>query len=683
MFFWRAIHKRVLHLLDREPGKAQQGHRNSHFQQSQDIEDMKTKNKALSTGDTHPHDNYIGENRISVQDKSLEKQLETNKENKFEPKLHTRDSGNVILIEDEAVNKSDSENSKLFQVGKPVKHPLHRKSSNITNDSGRSTVSDIGEHENDLQNELSEGEGQHCCHNNQLNGLEPIRRESLTVVDSTGHLTLPSPIECLSAKHFTGDSVLSEEGSENEDNKTTAHSSHSSGENQSPQNSRPGSGSLLSKRHGPKILYSASEDSSLTQRRTSHQRSPYSSPTASPRLRRQPTMETRRISVSDSSDGYMQLNQYKLKDEIGKGSYGIVKLAYNESDDVHYAMKILSKKRLRKKAGFFGRPPPTREGKSPARPPTHPLERVHREIAILKKLDHPNVVRLVEVLDDPEEDNLYMAFELVEKGEVMEVPTSKTLSEERAWNYFRDIVLGIEYLHYQKIIHRDIKPSNLLLGDNDHIKIADFGVSNEFTGTDVFLTSTAGTPAFMAPEALKEEKENFSGRALDIWAMGITLYCFLYGRCPFEDDMPLSLHKKILSNPVVFPELPASSDSLKDLILKMLDKNPDSRINLPNIKDHPWVTKDGEFPLPTENENCILVTVTDEEINSVIKHVPKLETLILVKSVLRNKSFKHPYKEHGKDEFKKSGRSNSAPNSTFHQVVKQRMSIEENIEEQS
>ncbi|WAR01261.1 KKCC1-like protein, partial [Mya arenaria] len=253
------------------------------------------------------------------------------------------------------------------------------------------------------------------------------------------------------------------------------------------------------------------------------------------------------------------------------------------------------------------RPPPTREGKSPARPPTHPLERVHREIAILKKLDHPNVVRLVEGGDGGanKQDPL--------RGE------------------------SVELLPRHRPRHR----------------IADFGVSNEFTGTDVFLTSTAGTPAFMAPEALKEEKENFSGRALDIWAMGITLYCFLYGRCPFEDDMPLSLHKKILSNPVVFPELPASSDSLKDLILKMLDKNPDSRINLPNIKDHPWVTKDGEFPLPTENENCILVTVTDEEINSVIKHVPKLETL-----------------EHGKDEFKKSGRSNSAPNSTFHQVVK-------------
>ncbi|XP_045172818.1 calcium/calmodulin-dependent protein kinase kinase 1-like isoform X2 [Mercenaria mercenaria] len=659
--------------------------RNSHFHQSQDSEDMRTKKQTISVAELHDNDNYISDNKLTPHDNkntahdksSLDRQLELNKENAFEKKLLNRDSGNVICIEEEQNIKPESENLKLTQ-GKPVKHPLHRKSSNITNDSGCSTVSDIGENDNDLQCDLNESQGSHSYHINQIN--EPNRRESLTVIDATGHLTLPSPLECV--KPFS-------EESENCEIETTVrpHSAHIPCESQSSPHvlNRPGSGQLINKRYGPKILYSTSEDSSLTQRRLSYPRSPYSSPSASPRLRRQPTMETRRISVSDGGDGYIQLNQYKLKDEIGKGSYGIVKLAYNEANEAHYAMKILSKMRLRKKAGFFRRPPPTREGKQ-VRPPTHPLERVYREIAILKKLDHPNVVRLVEVLEDPGEDNLYMAFELVEKGEVMDVPTDKTLSEETAWKYFRDIILGIEYLHYQKIIHRDIKPSNLLLGDDDHIKIADFGVSNEFTGTDVYLTSTAGTPSFMAPEALKEEKENFSGKGLDIWAMGITLYCFIYGHCPFEDDMPLSLHKKILKDPVIFPEKPAISEGIKDLILKMLDKNPETRITLPNIKLHPWVTKDEEFPLPTESENCILVTVTDEEVDNVVKHVPKLETLIFVKSVLRHKSFKHPFrdnKENMKDEFKKTGRSNSAPNSSFHQVVKQRMSAEENIEEQS
>ncbi|VDM70236.1 unnamed protein product, partial [Strongylus vulgaris] len=122
-----------------------------------------------------------------------------------------------------------------------------------------------------------------------------------------------------------------------------------------------------------------------------------------------------------------------------------------------------------------------------------------------------------------------MVFEFVERGSILDVPTDKPLDEDSAWKYFRDTLRGLEYrnvalenldysqdfvlpvlkeainrisVHYQKIIHRDIKPSNLLLSDAGHVKIADFGVSCEFEGIDAFLSGTAGTPAFMAPEAL-------------------------------------------------------------------------------------------------------------------------------------------------------------------------------------
>lgn len=108
-------------------------------------------------------------------------------------------------------------------------------------------------------------------------------------------------------------------------------------------------------------------------------------------------------------------------------------------------MKILSKKKLLKRAGMFGRlPPPRKDGRGGATS-TSPLQRVYREIAVLKKLDHPNVVKLVEVLDDPAEDHLYMVFELLERGQVLEVPTDKPLTEEQAWTYFRDVIVGIEY----------------------------------------------------------------------------------------------------------------------------------------------------------------------------------------------------------------------------------------------
>ncbi|XP_075754725.1 calcium/calmodulin-dependent protein kinase kinase 2 isoform X4 [Pelodiscus sinensis] len=255
------------------------------------------------------------------------------------------------------------------------------------------------------------------------------------------------------------------------------------------------------------------------------------SPHSSPRLPRRPTVESNKVSITGFQD-CVQLNQYKLKDEIGKGSYGVVKLAYNEDDNTYYAMKVLSKKKLMRQAGFPRRPPP-RGAKATSESclqPKGPIEQVYQEIAILKKLDHPNVVKLVEVLDDPSEDHLYMVFELVKQGPVMEVPAIKPLTEDQARFYFHDLIKGIEYLHYQKIIHRDIKPSNLLVGEDGHIKIADFGVSNEFKGTDALLTNTVGTPAFMAPETLSETRKIFSGKALDVWAMGITLFCFVFGQ---------------------------------------------------------------------------------------------------------------------------------------------------------
>uniref|UniRef100_A0A8C4W325 Calcium/calmodulin dependent protein kinase kinase 1 n=1 Tax=Gopherus evgoodei TaxID=1825980 RepID=A0A8C4W325_9SAUR len=240
---------------------------------------------------------------------------------------------------------------------------------------------------------------------------------------------------------------------------------------------------------------------------------------------------------------------------------------------------------------------------------------------------------------------------------VMEVPTDQPFTEEQARLYFKDIVLGIEYLHYQKIIHRDIKPSNLLLGDDGHVKIADFGVSNQFEGNDAQLSSTAGTPAFMAPEAISDSGKSFSGKALDVWAMGITLYCFVYGKCPFIDEYILSLHNKIKNKAVEFPEEPQISEELKEVIVRMLDKNPETRITVPEIKLHPWLTKFGEDPLPLEEEHCTVVEVTEEEVKNSVKTIPSLPAVILVKAMLRKRSFGNPFEVQARRE----ERSMSAP----------------------
>uniref|UniRef100_A0A4W5KDI9 Calcium/calmodulin-dependent protein kinase kinase 1, alpha a n=1 Tax=Hucho hucho TaxID=62062 RepID=A0A4W5KDI9_9TELE len=213
---------------------------------------------------------------------------------------------------------------------------------------------------------------------------------------------------------------------------------------------------------------------------------------------------------------------------------------------------------------------------------------------------------------------------------VMEVPTDSPFTEEQTRLYFRDIVLGMEYLHYQKIVHRDIKPSNLLLGDDSHVKIADFGVSNQFEGNDALLSSTAGTPAFMAPETLSDIRQSFSGKVGS-------------QNCPFIDEYILVLHNKIRTKCVEFPESPEISEELRTLIQRMLDKNPDTRITIPEIKLDPWVTQDGCDPLPLEEEHCTMVEVTEEEVQNSVKFVPSLSAVILVKAMLRKRSFSNPF----------------------------------------
>ncbi|XP_046590135.1 serine/threonine-protein kinase STE20 isoform X1 [Neodiprion lecontei] len=365
--------------------------------------------------------------------------------------------------------------------------------------------------------------------------------------------------------------------------------------------------------------------------------SPYGSPQGSPRTRRRPLRESRRVSI-DNRQGALQLNQYKLLDNIGQGSYGIVKLAYNEEDETHYAMKILSKKKLMKKAGIFGRMAPGRKGLA------NPLAKVYREIALLKKLDHPNVVKLVEVLDDPDEDNLYLVFELVQKGEVLQLPTDQPLDEDTARIHFRDIVLGVEYLHYQRIVHRDIKPSNLLVDGEGHVKVADLGVSAELRAAGELLSGPAGTPAFAAPETTTPGAQ-YSGTLCDVWSMGVTLYSLVTGKVPWDGSGSIiGVQAAVRSEPLKFPEKPELSAKLKELITRMLEKEPSARIALRDIKIHPWVTNEGAEALPSEADNCRLpVTVTDEEVARVVTRVPKLDTLILIKTMLKQHSFQNPF----------------------------------------
>ncbi|KAK4190414.1 putative calcium/calmodulin-dependent protein kinase [Podospora australis] len=340
------------------------------------------------------------------------------------------------------------------------------------------------------------------------------------------------------------------------------------------------------------------------------------------------TLNARSEYTSDDPDGrsHFMINQYVIKDEIGRGSYGAVHLATDQYGN-EYAVKAFSKARLRKRIqsnilrlgprnldrGFpsragFGAPdlPNARLSDQRAKEAQDALFLIREEIAIMKKLNHPNLVQLIEVLDDPEEDTLYMVLEMCKKGVVMKVGLGESATpypEEQCRHWFRDLILGIEYLHSQGVVHRDIKPDNLLLTDDDVLKIVDFGVSEMFEkAEDMRTAKSAGSPAFLPPELCIAKHGDVSGKAADIWSIGVSLYCLRYGRVPFEKYGVLDMYEAIRTETPHLPE--DENPKFVDVMRKLLEKDPAKRITMAELRDHPWVTKDGKDPLLSAEENC-------------------------------------------------------------------------------
>ncbi|KAI8906865.1 kinase-like domain-containing protein [Gorgonomyces haynaldii] len=290
-----------------------------------------------------------------------------------------------------------------------------------------------------------------------------------------------------------------------------------------------------------------------------------------------------------------KINQYHIVRQIGAGSFGRVMLTRDEKTLRYYALKMLSKKRIKKQLHRY---PLGRATDAEV------IEHVKREVNVLKQLQHPNIVQLVEVLDDASEDELYMFFELCEYGPVMNPQPGEQVrpfSEPLARQYFRDTVLGLEYIHHRKIVHRDIKPENLLLNAEHRVLISDFGIAHSIE-EDKQVPFRNATPMFLAPEGFMGTDPKMDCKALDVWALGVTLYCFVHGFLPFEDEDHLELARKVCYDEPSFAD--TLSPGLRDLLQKMLIKEPHMRILISQIKSHPWVTDSGKSPMPSTNQNC-------------------------------------------------------------------------------
>nr|ABW82711.1 calcium/calmodulin-dependent protein kinase [Botrytis cinerea] len=376
------------------------------------------------------------------------------------------------------------------------------------------------------------------------------------------------------------------------------------------------------------------------------------------------TLDARSEYMNNEEDGRAEhhINQYIIKDEIGRGSFGAVHLAVDQYG-TEFAVKEFSKSRLRKRAQsnvlrrpHYVRRPGNLAAGSGFNSPLHrrsasdihineqrgnPLYLIKEEIAIMKKLNHPNLVSLIEVLDDPEEDSLYMVLEMCKKGVVMKVGLGEKADPydvESCRYWFRDLILGIEYLHAQGVVHRDIKPDNLLLTEDNVLKVVDFGVSEMFEkASDMMTAKSTGSPAFLPPELCITKHGDISGRAADIWSMGISLYCLRFGHIPFERTGVLELYEAIKNDELDYE--PSIDPQFVDLMKRILEKDPKKRITMDEIREHAWVTNNGTDPLLPKEENIANLVEPPSEIEVNHAITAKMRGLLAVmKAVKKFKS---------------------------------------------
>ena len=268
------------------------------------------------------------------------------------------------------------------------------------------------------------------------------------------------------------------------------------------------------------------------------------------------------------SDDYLDINNYRMKKEIGEGNFGKVKLAEFIPTGEEFAIKVLNKEKIKKKMKNV----------------------ILRENDIITKLNHINIVFVFNIIDTPE--NYYIIMEYCKLGELFDyIVKKKRLSEEEASIFFYQLINGVEYMHSKGIAHRDLKPENLLLTEDKILKIIDFGLSHEFK-EDEFLKTKCGSPSYAAPEIIA--RDNYDGFKIDIWCCGIILYAMLCGYLPFEGDSEsetnnVELFKNILE---CNPDLPDFLSNIsKNLIFEILNPDPEERISIKQIKEHPFYLK--------------------------------------------------------------------------------------------
>jgi len=255
------------------------------------------------------------------------------------------------------------------------------------------------------------------------------------------------------------------------------------------------------------------------------------------------------------------IGKYRLLKTIGKGNFAKVKLAKHLPTGKEVAIKIIDKTQLNPSS----------------------LQKLFREVRIMKMLDHPNIVKLFQVIET--EKTLYLVMEYASGGEVFDyLVLHGRMKEKEARAKFRQIVSAVQYCHQKKIIHRDLKAENLLLDSDMNIKIADFGFSNEFTPGNK-LDTFCGSPPYAAPELFQGKK--YDGPEVDVWSLGVILYTLVSGSLPFDGTTLRELRERVLRGKYRIPFY--MSTDCENLLKKFLVLNPAKRASLETIMKDKWM----------------------------------------------------------------------------------------------
>lgn len=270
--------------------------------------------------------------------------------------------------------------------------------------------------------------------------------------------------------------------------------------------------------------------------------------------------------IADVENGSVKLEDFELLSLIGDGANSSVFLARNKETQKIFAMKIM------KKARFISRK-------------EEYLIMEERKILEEHGHSHPFLVTLHFAFQDSE--YLYLVQDFVNGGELFfHLQKRKSFKEEEIKLYIAEIVVVLKFLHSNGIIYRDLKPENIVLDSTGHIRLIDFGISKKFSSKKTKRTSTyVGTPSYMAPSVILKKKY---GKEIDFWSLGIILYELIFSLPPFYSHSTFRNFERILYSKLTFPSVIKCSEECKDLIRKLLEKNPQKRIRIEEIMQHSW-----------------------------------------------------------------------------------------------